>query len=82
MNAGTGKLYGLKTEPEINGAAAATGAWRRASAGDAKTAAGAGAATATGVAMAWFTVCALYDDAYGTIPPNATEAMADKMTKI
>lgn len=36
---------------------------------------------ANGVAIAWFIVCELYDDAYGKIPPNATDATIDKTTK-
>lgn len=41
-----------------------------------------GAGATNGVAMAWFTVCALYDDAYGTIPPNTADTTADKITNI
>lgn len=68
------------------GAAATRGAWARI-APDAMNGADAWAWTSgaaagnTGVAMAWFTLCALYDDAYGTIPPRATEQI-ERTTKI
>lgn len=44
-----------------------------------------GAATgmgANGVAIAWLIVWLLYDDAYGKMPPYATDATIDKTTKI
>lgn len=51
-------------------------------AGAAATIGAANGAAAIGVATAWLIVCALYDEAYGRMPPKAAEKNIAKTTKI